>query len=403
MSRERVALAQLSALSPRTHTRVAGRVVHADELGVVLCDASGNARIAWSAPCAPGALVELDGAWDGARFVCDSVVQSRVPMRSPFAPNSEFQRLQANERRIATHLTQRARVMRAIREYFDHREFLEVETPLAVPSPGLDPHLDALGVSWRGPERYLITSPEYQMKRLLAGGLERIYQLAKCFRADEIGSRHQPEFTMLEWYRAYAGVGEVMHDTEQLVAHVALTLHGRPSLFSGAREIDVTPPWPRITLREAFQWFAGISMDEVVADDDRFYRLLVESVEPALEGVGAAFLWEYPASMASLARKKPSDPSVAERFEAYVAGLELCNGFGELTDPQEQRARLQQDQASRRADGKVVYPIDERFMEALEEGMPASGGNALGVDRLVMLVLGAEHIEDVLAIPASRL
>ena len=403
MSGLRVALAQLSALTPRTQVRVAGRVVHVDELGTVLSDASGNARIAWDAALEPGAIVTLEGEWDGARFVCRTVLDSQQTLRSPFAPGADFQRLQASDRRIANNLKQRALVMRAIRSYFDGEGFLEVETPLAVPSPGLDPHLDAMGVTWNGPLRFLITSPEYQMKRLLSGGLERIYQLAKCFRNDEIGARHQPEFTMLEWYRAYSGVGEVMQDTEQLVAHVARSLHGKPSLFMGEREIDITPPWPRITLREAFTWFAGIAMEEVLPDEDRFFRLLVETIEPALEGVGAAFLCEYPASMASLARKKPGDESVAERFEAYVAGIELCNGFGELTDAAEQKARLEHDQAARVAAGKVVYPIDDRFVYALEEGMPPSGGNALGVDRLVMLAVGADHIEDVLAVPASRL
>lgn len=403
MSRTRVALAELSSLAAHASIRIAGRVVHIDELGVVLSDASGNARITWSAPLPAGSLVVLDGVWNGANFVCDAIVDAQTSSRSPFDAGAEFQRLQASDRRIARHLTQRALVMRAIREHFDLAGFLEVETPIAVPSPGLDPHLDAMGVTWSGAPRFLITSPEYQMKRLLAGGLERIYQLCKCFRNDEIGSRHQPEFTMLEWYRAYAGMPEMMSDTEQLVAHVARTLHGRPVLFAGEREIDVTPPWPRITLREAFEWFAGIAMDEVMPDEDRFFRLLVESVEPALEGVGAAFLCEYPASMASLARKKPGDASVAERFEAYVAGIELCNGFGELTDANEQRARLLHDQSVRTKAGQIVYPIDERFVAALEEGMPASGGNALGVDRLVMLAVGAEHIEDVLAVPASRL
>jgi lysyl-tRNA synthetase class 2 len=291
-----------------------------------------------------------------------------------------------------------------------------VETPLVVPSPGLDVHLDAPRVHTKAGERYLITSPEYQMKRLLSGGLERIYQIGKCFRNDEVGERHQPEFTMLEWYRAFAGMEEVMRDTEELVAHVARAarrrwhdddLHEPERAFlylqDGDIKVDVTPPWPRLTVREAFDRYAGMSMDEALRDEERFYRLLVERVEPALAALGAVFLCEYPVSQASLARKKPGDPSVAERFEAYVAGVELCNGFGELTDPIEQRARLERDQDERRARDLPVYPIDEAFLAALEQGMPPSGGNALGLDRLVMLTLGATHIEDVLAIPASEL
>jgi lysyl-tRNA synthetase class 2 len=275
-----------------------------------------------------------------------------------------------------------------------------------VPSPGLDVHLDALAVHTSAGERYLITSPEYQMKRLLAGGLERIYQLAKCFRNDEVGQRHQPEFTMLEWYRAYAGVDEVMADTEQLVAAVATAISGEAVLHTAAGPVDVAPPWPRLTVREAFARFAQVDVFALLQEADgeeTFYRLLVERVEPALSELGALFLCEYPASMASLARKKPNDPRVAERFEAYVAGVELCNGFGELTDPIEQRARLLADQAERAQRGLPVYPIDERFMAALEQGVPPSGGNALGLDRLVMLALGAAHIEDVTAVPASRL
>jgi lysyl-tRNA synthetase class 2 len=275
-----------------------------------------------------------------------------------------------------------------------------------VPSPGLDVHLDALTVRTGPDERYLITSPEYQMKRLLAGGLERIYQLAKCFRNDEVGPQHQPEFTMLEWYRAYAGVDEVMADTEQLVAAMATAISGVPVLHTAHGPVDVAPPWPRLTVREAFARFAQVDVLALLQEEhgeDTFYRLLVERVEPALSELGALFLCEYPASMASLARKKPSDPRVAERFEAYVAGVELCNGFGELTDPVEQRARLLADQAERARQGLPVYPLDEQFLAALEQGVPPSGGNALGLDRLVMLALGAAHIEDVTAVPASRL
>jgi lysyl-tRNA synthetase class 2 len=304
--------------------------------------------------------------------------------------------------------------MRQVRVFFDARDFLEVETPLVVPSPGLDVHLDAMRVLHKKQERYLITSPEYQMKRLLAGGLGHIYQICKCFRNDELGERHQPEFTMLEWYRSEASADAVMRDTEELVANLTRALSSRhaPSasadrdkaiMHTALGAIDVTPPWPRLTMREAFARFCDVSMDDALADEERFYRLLIDHIEPGLARMGAVFLCEWPASMASLARKKASDPSVAERFEAYIAGVELCNGFGELTDPAEQRERLLADQAARRELGLPVYPIDERFLAALEEGLPESAGNALGVDRLLMLLTGAAHIEDVMAIGASRL
>jgi len=297
-------------------------------------------------------------------------------------------------------LVARAAAVRAIRAFFDERGFVEVETPQVVPSPGLDVHLDALSVHGLDAPRWLATSPEYQMKRLLALGMPRIYQLGKSFRRGELGAHHQPEFTMLEWYRAGAGAAEVMRDTEELVEHVCRAVRGAPELPSG---ISVAAPWARATVDDAFQRFAGVRVDDVLPDEERFFRLLVDAIEPRLPELGPVFLTRWPASMASLARIADDDPRWAERFEAYVGGLELCNGFDELTDAAEQRARLERDQRERAARGLEVYPIDERFLEALERGMPRAGGNALGVDRLVMLVLGADRIGDVIAFPASRL
>jgi lysyl-tRNA synthetase class 2 len=371
-----------------------------------LSDESGHAWLVCDEELPPlGSLVQLTALWSADGTLLAPRFESVQPAHESFVyARSEF----AATQQRAPRLQQRAQIMRMVRAHFDADGFLEVETPLVVPSPGLDVHLDAMAVQTKQGERYLITSPEYQMKRLLAGGLERIYQLCKCFRNDEVGERHQPEFTMLEWYRAFAGVDDVMRDTEQLVAQVARLLSGAdaasPAMLRTAfGTVDVTPPWRRITVREALQQFCGIAMEDVVDDEERFYRLLIEQIEPRLCELGAVFLCEYPASMASLARKKPGDEAVAERFEAYVAGVELCNGFGELTDPVEQRARLLADQATRRELGYPVYPVDERFLAALEQGMPASAGNALGLDRLIMLALGAEHIEDVLALGASGL
>jgi len=295
-------------------------------------------------------------------------------------------------------LRERARVRRDVRRFFDARGFLEVETP------GLDLHLDAFEVVGgdRGAPRWLITSPEYQMKRLLADGWSRIYQLGPCFRREERGPRHNTEFTMLEWYRAGAGVADVMRDTEQLVAAVAggkITLEGRT--------VDVTPPIRRMTVCDAFARFAGFSEDETLHaaanDEDRYFRALVEQVEPAIERMDrGVFLVDYPASQASLARKKPGDPRFAERFELYVAGVELCNGFGELVDAEEQRRRLEHDQAERRARGLPVYPIDEAFVAALAR-VPPSAGNALGLDRLIALATGTTKIADVMAFTADEL
>jgi lysyl-tRNA synthetase class 2 len=304
-------------------------------------------------------------------------------------------------------LEARARIVREVRAFFESRGYVEVETPLAVPCPGLDLHLDAFevvptGIANVGPPRFLSTSPEYQMKRLLADGHARIFQITRAFRAGELGARHNPEFTILELYRAHAGVEAIMRDTEQLVARVtggAVQLPGR--------RIDTRPPFARLTVCEAYERFAATPPEETLRlaahDEDRFYRLLVDVVEPALAALDhAVFLTEYPATQASLARKKPEDPRVAERFELYVAGVELCNGFGELTDPVEQRARFEHDRAERARLGKPVYPIDERFLEALTRGMPPSGGNAIGLDRLVALATGSTSIADVLAFTADE-
>ncbi len=299
-------------------------------------------------------------------------------------------------------LRERANVLALIRTFFAHRAFLEVETPLLVPSPGLDLHLEAFEVATRSPARYLITSPEYQMKRLLGDGYERIFQIAKCFRKGEEGQRHNPEFTMLEWYRANAGVDDVMKDTEDLVAMVT-----SGSVKLGDRTIDTRTPVERWTVCEAFEQFAGIGEDETLElaanDEERYFQLMVDAVEPGLSALDhAVFVVDYPASQASLARRRPDDPRVAERFELYVGGVELCNGFGELIDPIEQRARLERDRAERTARGLPVYPIDEKFLEALQR-VPPSGGNALGVDRLVALACGGTEIRKVMAFAIEEL
>jgi lysyl-tRNA synthetase class 2 len=293
-------------------------------------------------------------------------------------------------------LADRARVVRAVRHFFDSRGFLEVETPAIVPSPGMDLHLDAYAVEGG----FLITSPEYQMKRLLADGFDRIFQVCRCFRRGEKGAQHNPEFTMVEWYRGNAGVESVIADTEQLVAAVS-----GGEFRIGSRVVDARPPFSRLTVCEAFERFAGVKEEDVLSwasrDEDRYFRTWVESVEPRIaEMEHAVFVVDYPASQASLARKKPDDPRFCERFELYVAGVELCNGFGELTDAKEQRARFEADQAARRARNLPVYPIDEKFMTAVERLAPCAG-NALGLDRLAALACGTTDIREVLAFSAG--
>ncbi len=347
------------------------------------------------------ALVEATGRWDGEALVDATVALAAAPRAQGPRTEGDLAFLQADGGRRARALATRARVLRGLRHYFEAEGFVEVDTPAVVPSPGLDVHLAAFAVDDGG---FLGTSPEYQMKRLLSAGFARIYQLGRSYRRDEAGPSHEPEFCLLEWYRAYAGAQEVMADTEALVAAAARAVVGGTVLPAReGRRPDVAPPWERLTVEEAYARYAGVALADVVDDEERFFRLMVERVQPALGWERPVFLTRWPASMASLARLCPDDPRFAERFEAFVCGIELCNGFGELTDPVEQRARLERDQEARRLLGLPVYPIDERFLGALEDGVPPSGGNALGVDRLVMLLAGAPAIEDVVWIPRRRL
>lgn len=398
----------LPAAAPFT---LAGRVVAREDLPsgeaeLTVADPFATRLVRAAAPCPIGALVAIEvlhvdgGVASGrARVVSEDVRRDRtVP--------GEAARLRARGR--AEHLRARAGALRAVRAFFDSRDYLEVETPIAVPSPGLDVHLDAVATDV---SRYLITSPEYQMKRLLVAGLPRVFQIVKCFRKGEIGARHNPEFTMLEWYRAWSGFDAMIAETEALVVEVARAVRGRAELVAAGRTIALAPPFERLPLATAFARHARMREDDALAlalsgraeDEERWFRILVEEIEPALAAGPPVVLVDWPASQASLARKKPGDPRVAERFELMVGGVELCNGFGELVDPREQRARFEADQAERRARGLPVYPIDERFLEALEEGMPESAGNALGLDRLIALATGATEIGDVMTFPEGWL
>jgi elongation factor P--(R)-beta-lysine ligase len=317
-------------------------------------------------------------------------------------------------------LADRARALAALRQLFAARDYVEVETPLLVPSPGLEIHLDAV----RAGGGWLITSPEYQMKRLLAAGFERIYQVCKCFRGNEHGPHHAGEFTMVEWYRAFADLDAIVDDTEALVAAVCTAVAGRPIARVGGRELDVRAPWPRVTVREAMRVHAGVAVrgderaaelvravraagievEEGAAWDDAFFAAFLARVEPALAARDRPVIVEdWPAPLAALARRREEDPRVALRFEAYIGGLELANAFGELTDPIEQRARFGEDLATRRARGRAEYPLDEKLLAALAEGLPPSAGIALGFDRLVMLATGSAHIADVLSFTADEL
>jgi elongation factor P--(R)-beta-lysine ligase len=375
---------------------VGGRVALVNPGGLVLTDACARLDVAGDALAASiGDLVVARGVFRRGKLF-DAVLVERTECPDTRG-DGEVARFTWT--RAGAHLRQRAQVLSEIRGYFADEAFLEVETPLRVAAPGVDSNVEAL----RAEGGYLITSPELALKRLLVGGFARVYQLGRVFRAEEAGSLHQPEFTMLEWYRAFAGEDAVMRDTERLIARVARAIRGRQELVTpDGRVLSVKPPFERISVRDAFRKFAGVNdaADLAAADEDRYFQFLVDHVEPGLAALNhPVFLHAYPLSQAALARPSPRDASVAERFELYAGGIELCNGYGELTDAVEQERRFRAERARRKAESRRVYPVDRRFLAALLEGMPAASGNALGVDRLVMLATGAKTIQEVTAFP----
>lgn len=321
------------------------------------------------------------------------------------------------------YLEARMKMMRAVREYFDGQGFWEVETPVLQVCPVMDTHIHGFATDMKGVDLqyqrtvYLHTSPEFAMKKLLVAGLPKIYQICHVFRNAEDSARHSPEFTMIEWYRAGADYRPIMEDCKGLLRHCAERLGIREYRYRG-KTCDPFADWDILSVAGAFEKYAGLKLDDFLPDetekfraaltdmgmhtssddrwDDLFFRVMGEKIEPHL-GMGApTLLCDYPVSMASLSRRKPGDPRYAERFEMYVCGIELCNAFSELTDAGEQRARFAEEMDNKEKIYGERYPVDEDFIAALEHGMPESGGNALGLDRLAMLASGADNIAQVL-------
>ena len=290
-------------------------------------------------------------------------------------------------------LEARARIVQTIRAFFIDKGFLEVETPQRIPVNAPELHIDAV----RSGAWSLHTSPELCMKRLLAAGYPRLFQICRVWREGERGGRHLPEFTILEWYHANADYLDLMDDCEDLLR----ILVPAGSLQVRDATIDLAAPWQRLTVAGAFAAYASLSLEQALATD-HFDELLTSEVEPRLGQERPTFLYDYPAPLAALARRKVDAPGLAERFELYIAGIEVANAFSELTDPVEQRQRFTADEAARRAQGKEPLPLPEKFLAELVN-LPPSAGIALGIDRLVMLLTGAATIDDVVAFSPEEL
>ncbi len=311
--------------------------------------------------------------------------------------------------------------MDKIRAFFKERQFLEVETPYLLPSPDPTPNIEPFQTYFENPDGskkklYLSTSPEFAMKRLIARGYEKIFQICKFFRNGEVSDLHNPEFTGLEFYFTPGDYRSLMEVVEELF----LYLWGKEEFVYSGRKVDLRRPWKRYTVEEAFREFAGIeikfpiSLEElrslceknglITSESDRwedlFFKLFLTYVEPNFPIDRPVFIYDYPAELAALARKKPENPALAERVELYIAGLELGNGYSELTDPDEQLERWERERLEREELGRPLENVPDRgLIEALRWGMPPTAGIALGVDRMLMLYLNAEKLSEVLAFP----
>lgn len=298
---------------------------------------------------------------------------------------------------INRNLKIRARTVQAVRDFFIGKDYLEIETPCRIPAPAPEEHIDAeISGDW-----FLQASPELCMKRLLAAGYPRIFQICKCFRQNERGSKHLPELTMLEWYTSEADYFDMMAQTEDLVRFVAENINSGNHLVYQGNKIDLKKPWPKLSVAKAFKKFTSTTLEKALSED-LFDELMTSEIEPKLGRKKPVFLYDYPASLASLSMIKSDNPSIAQRFELYIAGLELCNAYTELTDPEEQKKRFEIEQNKRHGLGKRIYPMPEKFLEALEF-MPGASGNALGIDRLVMLFADTKKIDDIVAFTPEEL
>lgn len=291
----------------------------------------------------------------------------------------------------------RAELIQSIRNFFIENNFLEVETPIRIPSPAPEEHIEAISSdNW-----FLQTSPELCMKRLLSAGFPRIFQISKCFRAAERGDTHLPEFTMLEWYVTGFDYHQLMDQCEALLITAFKDMGYDKNIVWQSKNIFLEPHWERISVADVFSRYAPISLQDTL-NQNKFDEIMVEYIEPHLSVDHPTFIYDYPARLAALAKIKESNPAVAERFELYIGGLELANGFSELTNANEQRQRFEEALKARTAKSWAHYEMPEKFLKSMKT-MPPSAGIALGIDRLVMLLADTDKIDDVVAFTPETL
>jgi lysyl-tRNA synthetase class 2 len=323
----------------------------------------------------------------------------------------------------------RETVIKTIRQYFDQNGFHEVETPILIANPPAESYLDVFETTLLNRQRkktpmYLSTSPEVPLKKLLVAGIGNCYSMTKSFRNTEMqSSRHNPEFSILEWYRVGVTYESIMEDVERLVFSLQQSVSDDPVLIYGDKKIHLAPPWDRLSMKDAFRIYAAVDFDAFLDEKnarqialEKGYTVLPEStweelynqiflneIEPLLGMEKPVFLYEFPGSMAALSKRKPSDPRYAQRFEFYIAGLELGDAYTELTDWKEQETRFVAEIAELKRLGKTLYDYDHDFIDALKEGLPDCAGIAVGVDRLIMLLAGVESIADILLFPVEEM
>ena len=311
----------------------------------------------------------------------------------------------------------REKVIKGIRSFFDAQNFHEIETPLLIAHPPAESYLDVFKTTLLDRQRkpmdaYLSTSPEVALKKLMVAGLRNCYAVTKSFRNTETqGSTHNPEFTILEWYRTDVDYRAIMEDCEKLLRHLT------PSLTYQGKRIDIASPWERLTVADAFKTYADVNFDEFfthaaeIAEkkgyspgtwEQNYNQIFLNEIEPKLGRGKPTIIYEFPSSMAALAKKKANDPRIAERFEFYIEGLELGDAYSELTDPVEQETRFEREMEEIKKSGKTEYEYDHDFIDALKIGLPACSGIAVGVDRLVMLLADTTDIADTLFFPVAE-